>query len=206
MIRNKTLQQALEGYLPKGSAELVMAWFGKHRVSLRITRSRRSKLGDFRNRGPMLAPVISVNHDLNPYSFLVTLLHEMAHAENHLNFRKRMQPHGKEWKSTYQRIALPFLSLDGLDAGFRRVFGQYLENPSASSLANQPLAMMLRSFDKQGEVVLIREIPENTCFALPDGRVFRKGELLRKRYRCECLNNKRVYLFNPMAPINPLSI
>ncbi|MBW6491419.1 MAG: SprT-like domain-containing protein [Lentimicrobium sp.] len=204
MTNNRPLKQALEEYLPEGCTGMVLDWFASHRVTLRITKSRRTKLGDFRNRGPLVIPVISVNHDLNPYSFLVTLLHEMAHAEIHLNQKKRIQPHGKEWKLTYQRIANPFLTLEKLDPGFKKVFELYLKNPSASSMAHLPLARMLRSFDKKSDIFLIGDIPENSYFALPDGRVFRKGGLLRKRFRCECLNNKRVYLFNPMAEISPL--
>lgn len=170
-----------------------------------VTRSRRSKLGDFRSHGTQATPTISVNHDLNPYSFLVTLLHEMAHAEVFLSHKKRLQPHGKEWKSAYQKLALPFLSIEGLDPKFVGIFGQYLQNPSASSGANQPLAMVLRSFDQPREFILITDIAENTHFALPNGMVFIKREKLRKRFRCECLNNKRIYLFSPLAEIKPIS-
>jgi len=204
MNKSKTLGQALEKYLPHGCAGPVSEWFGQNHVILRISRSRRSKLGDFRNRGAMVPPVISINHDLNPYSFLVTLLHEMAHAEIFFKSRKRLLPHGNEWKSAYRRIALPFLEIENLDEKFIQVFGQYLNNPAASSMANQPLATLLKSFDQPRDVTLITEIPENTHFSLPDGRVFVKGRKLRKRFRCECLNNKRIYLFSPMAEINPL--
>ncbi len=205
MRKSRPLREALEDYLPKRCPEPVLTWFGKNHVLLMVTRSRRSKLGDFRSRGTGTTPTISVNHDLNPYSFLVTLLHEMAHAEVFLNHKKRVQPHGQEWKSAYQRLALPFLSIEGLDPKFVIVFRQYLQNPSASSGANQPLAVVLRSFDQPREVTLITDIAENTHFALPNGMVFRKGEQLRKRFRCECINNKRIYLFSPLAEIKPIS-
>lgn len=204
MNKNRTLGQVLENFLPHGCAGPVSEWFGQNHVILRISRSRRSKLGDFRNRGTMVPPVISINHDLNPYSFLVTLLHEMAHAEIFLNYKKRLLPHGGEWKAAYRRIALPFLTIENLDEKFIQVFEHYLNNPAASSMANQPLAILLKSFDQSKDVTLITEIPEYSHFSLPDGRVFIKGQKLRKRFRCECLNNKRIYLFSPMAEINPL--
>lgn len=128
----------------------------------------------------------------------------MAHAEVFLSHKKRVQPHGQEWKSAYQKLALPFLNTEGLDPMFVRVFGHYLQNPSASSGANLSLAMVLRSFDQPREVILITDIAENTHFALPNGMVFRKGEQLRKRFRCECINNKRIYLFSPLAEIKPI--
>lgn len=204
MNKGKTLVQALEVYLPEGSIQPVADWFSKHHVILRISRSRRSKLGDFRSRGQLLPPFISVNHDLNPYSFLVTLLHEMAHAEVFFSRKRRVLPHGQEWKSAYRSIAMPFLEVDRLLPEFRKVFGSYLKNPAASSTSNNTLATFLKTLDAPRNVVLITEIPQNSHFSLPDGRVFRKGEKLRKRFRCECLNNKRIYLFSPMAEINPL--
>ena len=205
MRKNRSLQEALEDYLPQGCATPVTEWFSSKRVNLNITRSRRSKLGDFRGSMRTQPSVISVNHDLNPYSFLVTLLHEMAHANVFLSSKKRVLPHGIEWKSAYRQLATPFLSIQGLDAKFTATFEQYLQNPSASSGAHLPLAMVLKSFDKLRDVTLITDIPENTFFALPNGRIFKKGVQLRKRYRCECLNNKRIYLFSPMAEITPIN-
>lgn len=204
MNKNRTLGEALYNFLPHGCAGPVSEWFGKNHVILRISRSRRSKLGDFRNRGIMVPPVISINHDLNPYSFLVTLLHEMAHADIFFSSKKRLQPHGSEWKNAYRRIALPYLTIENLDERFIQVFSQYLNNPAASSTANYSLATLLKSYDQTRNATLITEIPENAHFSLPDGRIFIKGQKLRKRFRCECLNNKRIYLFSPMAEINPL--
>ena len=205
MKKNRSLKEALEDYLPPGCATPVFEWFGSRRVNLNITRSRRSKLGDFRGSIHPKPTVISVNHDLNPYSFLVTLLHEMAHADVFLNSKKRVLPHGTEWKSAYLRLATPFISISGLDSKFTSTFEQYLQNPSASSGANLPLAMVLKSFDEPGNVTLISDIPENTFFALPNGKIFKKGAQLRKRFRCECLNNKRIYLFSPLAEITPVN-
>lgn len=128
----------------------------------------------------------------------------MAHADVFLNSKKRLQPHGTEWKLAYRKLATPYLSIQNLDPNFTATFEQYLQNPSASSGANQSLAMILKSFDQPSDVTLITDIPENTFFALPDGRIFKKGVQLRKRFRCECLNNKRIYLFSPMAEITPV--
>lgn len=129
----------------------------------------------------------------------------MAHADVFLSSKKRVQPHGTDWKSTYRKLATPFLSIQGLDSGFTATFQQYLQNPSASSGANLSLAMVLKSFDQPRDVTLITDIPENTFFALPNGRIFKKGAQLRKRFRCECLNNKRIYLFSPLAEITPVN-
>jgi hypothetical protein len=204
MTKGRSLEHALNEYLPAETVGSVMQWFGAHHVILRITRSRRSKLGDFRGSTPFSPPVISVNHNLNPYSFLVTLLHEMAHAEVFLNIKRRVQPHGEHWKQAYRNLALPFLSPGLLPDPVRIAFGHYLKNPSASSTTNLKLAEALRFFDPPKDSTLISELPADALFALPDGRVFKRGDKLRKRFRCECLSNRRIYLFSPLAEIIPV--
>lgn len=205
MTGKRTLNQGLNDYLPPGCAEPIADWFGRHPVLLRITRSRRSKLGDFRSGTPVSPSVISVNHNLNPYSFLVTLLHEMAHAEVFMTHKPRVQPHGIQWKQAYKQIGQPFLEPGFLPENVRQAFGNYLKNPRASSTSSIPLAETLRTFDPARESTLISELQVDTLFALPDGRVFKRGDKLRKRYRCLCLNNKRLYLFSPLAEIIPVT-
>jgi len=201
MTQGKTLNDVLSGYLPSGCSGMVTEWFGNHRVVLRITRSRRSKLGDFRGGSSLVHPRITINHDLNQYSFLITLIHEMAHAELFLASGRRLKPHGEQWKSTYRLLSRPFLQPGLLPDDILQPFTAYLKNPSASSTAYAPLAYALRRYDDASGKTLVSDLPDEALFALPDGRVFRRGVKLRKRYRCVCLNNKRIYLFSPLAEI-----
>ena len=204
MIDKKKLREALRDYLPAGSADAVADWFDCHPVKLRISASRRSKLGDFRSGTTVSPPVISVNHNLNPYSFLITLLHEMAHAEVYMDNKRRVRPHGIQWKQAYQRLAFPFLESGIFPDNVRVAFHHYLLNPRASSTASVPLAEALMVFDPKKDVILVSQLPPDALFALNDGRVFKRGDKLRKRYRCLCLNNKRLYLFSPLAEIIPI--
>ncbi|MFH1121643.1 MAG: SprT-like domain-containing protein [Bacteroidota bacterium] len=204
MSSGKTLKDVLAGYLPAGCSEPVAEWFGNHRIVLRVTRNRRSKLGDFRGGRPLAYPCISINHSLNPYSFIITLIHEMAHAEIFLSGSRGQKPHGEHWKEAYRRLAVPFLKPGMLPEDVRIAFAAYLENPFASSTACVPLVTALRKFDISSGNPVISELAEEALFALPDGRVFKRGAKLRKRYKCICLNNKRVYLFSPLAEIIPV--
>ncbi|MBL7905970.1 MAG: SprT-like domain-containing protein [Bacteroidales bacterium] len=204
MTKGRSLENALNDYLPEGTSGRVLEWFSNHRVLLRITRSRRSKLGDFRTGTTHSLPAISVNHNLNSYSFLITLLHEMAHAEVYFRYKRRQQPHGEAWKQAYRELAKPFLESGVLPENVNGAFRRYLTNPSASSTSDIGLAEALRVFDQDTTATLISELPEDAVFALPDGRLFKRGVKLRKRYRCECLSNRRVYLFSPLAPVIPV--
>jgi hypothetical protein len=40
-----------------------------------------------------------------------------------------------------------------------------------------------------------------TLFKLKNGRVFRKDEKLRKRFKCTEISTRRVYLFSPVAEV-----
>jgi hypothetical protein len=63
------------------------------------------------------------------------------------------------------------------------------------------LARTLKKYDSNLATTRIEELPLQSIFVLKDGRKFKKGERVRKRYRCVCLNNGNTYLFNPLAEV-----
>ena len=76
-------------HLPEAALEPIIALQENYGFSLVITNPRSTKFGDYRppQRGSNYHR-ISVNGDLNPFQFLVTLLHEIAHLiawERHKN-------------------------------------------------------------------------------------------------------------------------
>ncbi|HQW85695.1 MAG TPA: zinc-dependent peptidase, partial [Flavobacteriales bacterium] len=71
--------EALRERLPAGAVPVVLDWLQRNRVQVRITPRRATKLGDYRTPVGGGPARISVNRDLNPYAFLVTLVHEFAH-------------------------------------------------------------------------------------------------------------------------------
>lgn len=74
----------LAKYMPAAAVEPIYDFMEQYHVHLHITRKRTSKLGDYRwpQRGHNYQE-ISVNGDMNPYQFLMVLLHEMAHLNTH---------------------------------------------------------------------------------------------------------------------------
>lgn len=206
MIRNKTLKEALLDYIPESAVKPVSDWFDQHHVVLRITRSRQSKLGDFRGGLKGMPSFISVNNNLNKYSFLITLLHEMAHADVHFAYMRRMAPHGKAWKLAYRKLASPYLTTEVFPEKVLKAYESYLLNPLASSMAYIPLVVALKEFDNASNDVMVSMLPIDSLFESSGGKVFRVLGKLRKRYRCYCLDNKKTYLFSPMAVIKPLEI
>ncbi len=212
MKQSRPLAQALPDYIPEAAVKKVADWFDKHPVALRITRNRLTKLGDFRGSVPGRLSYISVNHNLNKYSFLITLLHEMAHAEVHFNSKKRTAPHGTTWKNAYIKITEPFLTPDTFPDDVLSAYSSHMVNPGASSTVDVNLSLILRKYDAPAkhkdnsapEGLIVSMLQPDTLFRLPDGRMFKTVQKLRKRYRCYCLNNKRMYLFSPLVAIEKI--
>src|ERR1700761_2471072 len=99
----------LKTYLPEGSFDEVLYYLQHYKVQLTITRERKTVLGDYRNSHAGKNHRISVNGNLNKYSFLITLLHELAHLFTYERFGHRVSAHGTEWKTEYGKILAQFL-------------------------------------------------------------------------------------------------
>jgi SprT protein len=221
--RNRNGMVALNGfilrpYLPEQSVEYIFRWFESNRVRLRISRNRTSKLGDYRPSRHNIPARISVNNNLNPYDFLITLVHEMAHHEvwkqylasqpaGMLSFmhrprrQTRPKPHGNEWQQNFRELIDPLMNTAVFPADVLYMLENYFRNLKLSAKFGQDLARILKRYDQADGREFVESLPFDAVFSLPDGRTFRRKEKLRKRYRCICLSNNRVYLFNPLAQV-----
>jgi hypothetical protein len=97
-LMKKDLQEGLRPYLPERSLDIVMDWLHGRRILMRIARGRRTKLGDY--RPPVKDDVhrISINGDLNPFEFLLTLAMRSLPADQE-KYGGRYKPHGITWKN-----------------------------------------------------------------------------------------------------------
>lgn len=195
----------LSKYLPAEAAPIISQWINSSGCQFKISRSRKSKLGDYRAPHRGAPHQISVNHDLNPFSFLITTVHEFAHLQTYNQFQHRVKPHGEEWKKNFQELMLPVLALKILPEDVTQALLRYLQNPAASSCTDVSLYRTLRLYDiKTTSLVPIESLAMQRKFALEDGRVFVKKEKLRKRFRCVEEATGRIYLFHPIAEVIPL--
>ena len=161
---------------------------------LKLARSRQSKVGDFTSRKNIAHPRITLNKDLNPFLFLVTYIHEVAHLHVHLRFGHRVEPHGDEWKKTFQHLMQPMLRNDVFPDEILHHLAPHMQNPKASSFADADLTRALRSFDSNAaQYTALSDIPEGSIFNF-QGRYFKKGKLKRTRVLCHEINSKRRYL------------
>lgn len=198
--KKNDLVQRLEPFVPDGTAEEIVSLIAQYKVRFRITKPRQSKLGDYRHPGKSGGHRISVNGDLNPYSFYITTLHEFAHLIAFEQYGSRIAPHGEEWKQVFGKLLHQSLHNKVFPTNVGRELQRYLKSPSASSCADHGLSKALREFDTH-VTTLLEELPDNACFSLNGQRLFLKGPKLRKRYRCQDVQNKRMYLISAIAEV-----
>ncbi|PST84529.1 sprT domain-containing protein [Pedobacter yulinensis] len=188
--------------MPEGAAPLVARWIDYFQCEFKIARNRNTKLGDYRHPFGSKGHRISVNHNLNNYAFLVTTVHEFAHLLTWNDHKNRVKPHGAEWKQNFKRMMQPFFELRVFPEDIHRAIDRYLSNPAAASCTDLHLARALKKYDRKNEnQVHLEQLPLHAVFSIKDGRRFRKGEQIRKRFRCLCLDNGQMYLFNALAEV-----
>jgi SprT protein len=189
-------------YLPSGAAPVIARWIDHFKCEFKISRGRTTKYGDYRHPFNGAGHRISVNYDLNPYAFLITTVHEFAHLLTWNEYKRRAKPHGLEWKNNFKRMMQPFFKQEIFPPDVKQAIISYLENPAASSCTDLNLFRVLKRYDHKPEgVVHVENIPLNSLFSMKNGRVFRKGERVRKRFKCVEIKTDRVYLFNPLAEV-----
>jgi len=192
----------LETYLPADAAPLIGRWIDYFKYEFKISRNRNSKFGDYRPPHDGKGHRISVNYDLNPYAFLVTTVHEFAHLHTWNQHSHKAKPHGAEWKNNFKKMMQPFFEKEIFPPDVRHAITSYLDNPAASSCSDLSLYRSLRKYDRPKEShTTVEKLPVKALFKLKDGRVFRKEEKLRKRYKCIEVHSRRVYLFSAVAEV-----
>ena len=209
------IRSVLGPRLPLLSVEDAVTQIAENPISIRVVGQRTSKSGDFRAAYKNEPARITVNGNLNPYAFLITLIHELAHHHANLDhtlalqkfsFRRKSRPlpHGKEWKNKFRQLMAPYLNAEVFPDDILPVLVQYLENPRASSSADHHLSKVLKNYDPHDATLRLEELPFDAVFTLHNRRSFQKKEKIRTRYRCICLNSNRIYLVSANAPVVPL--
>jgi hypothetical protein len=204
--------EPLKKYLPADAWELLLAMMGEQAFTIKIVRSRKTKLGDYRPpRQRNATPVLSINGDLNPYAFLITLVHEWAHLEIYRQYQwGQVKPHGPEWQHRFQDLMQPFLAHEVFPPEVAKPLRESLQKGQASTSSSPELLRALRRYnppsdDRQLKLPVLEELPEGTSFLL-NQQVYLKGPKRRTRYLCQRKSNGRSYAVHGQAEVYPLPI
>jgi SprT protein len=197
------LSEQVKPFLPSGTEMLVAEMIIVNKVHITVTKHRATKLGDYRPPMHGKGHRITLNKSLNPFSFLITFVHEVAHLTCWNQYQNKVAPHGKEWKEHFKQQMKPFLSHHVFPEKVMHALSNYMQNPAASSCADVTLLKALQDHQPEDGLLNLEDLPENQVFVLDGNKTFRKGPLERKRFRCFNLVNKRYYFVNALARVKP---
>jgi SprT protein len=202
MSKREAPLDTLGHFLPPDTYPLVRTFLQEHKVHLTITRARDSILGDYRHATHANNHRISVNGNLNAYAFLITLLHELAHLLTFQQHGNRVASHGREWKHQFSILLRQFLQAGVFPEDVKLALARSLHNPAATTCAEDDLTRVLRRYDpKRDGHCLVEELQPGEIFVIKGGRKFRRGEKMRKRYKCIDVKSGQVYLFSPVYEV-----
>ncbi len=193
----KTMEKTYLNLLPKKTVDYVQNLIGSHDdLQVVVSKARLTKWGDFMKQGDHY--VISVNENLNPYQFLITLLHEYAHYLVHKEYGPGKKPHGQEWKQTFSKILHDLMETNLLPESLVEALQNYAKNPRAAVTTDLKLKSVLNelSYSEPGSPLTISHLNEGDRF-LFHGRIFERLEKRRKLYRCLDVKRNKYYLFQP---------
>ena len=190
----------LSSFLTHETIKKINSWEEKFNVKVIVCSPSKSRLGVFIPKRHDYH-VVRINNNPNKYEFLITLIHEIAHASIWEKYGKRVNPHGDEWKEQYKKMMLPFLNPEFFPEDILRPLSNHIINPRASIVRDLELSMILKKYDKH-KSTFISEINDGDEFYIDNGKRFVRIEKLRKNYQCKEISTGKLYRFSPLAEVN----
>lgn len=199
MLKSKKMPvKLLEQYLPEGSLPFLQKWFADYFIHIKITKSRESKLGDYRKL-PDGSHKITLNSTMEPQLFFLTLTHELAHLiafENHTP--KRIASHGAEWKQTFRGMLMESISVYAQD--LQPVIMNFARSPKA--IFNSDPALV-KYFHTGEDTVFMEDLAVGERF-LYKSELYTVDSTEKKKYLCTNQATGKKYYFKGIAVVKKL--
>ena len=196
-------REVFKRFVPEHSINYCVGLYEELNFEFKIKKARKTKFGDYRFDRQLDHHTITINNDLNPYAFLITYLHEVAHLVTYQQHRHSVNPHGKEWKLNFKKIAKPVLRLDVFPPDIITQVTAYLANPKASSCSDPTLYQLLKNYDKPNGLVFLKTLHPGDQFYFHE-HLYQYLEKRRTRIVCKHMTNGRKYLINQIAEVQPI--
>lgn len=203
------LKPTLVKYTTESISDYIVETFNQSEYQLVISPHRSSKLGDysppFRSRNYHR---ISVNGNLNAYSFFITFLHELAHFQCWKKHQNKVKIHGQEWKDIYASLLKNAILQDLFPADITAALELHLTRIKSSTTYDYQLVKSLRKYDEDGIDDGQKEVGDlnhGDVFEFK-GRTFKFDKIMRKRALCLLIPSSRKYSFSPFVLVNILNV
>ena len=206
MDKLEKFTETLKKFVPNGFENYLAKLILNGQVKFKIVNGRKSKLGDFRIGITYEKPIITVNGDLNPFAFLITSIHELAHLHTFLKYGNQIAPHGSEWKNEFRALLLPIIDSKLLPNDIHKALLKSLVNTKASSCSDIQLSRTLRNYDinTSESAIFLEDLEEGERFEV-GAKIFVKGKLRRSRYLCLEYKTNKPYLIHRLATIKRIN-
>ena len=187
-------------YIPLSAQPYCNTLRGQYDFKFILKRSRLTKLGDFRVNRASGEYSVSVNRDLNPYQFLLTFIHELAHLKVAEDHPRSAKSHGHEWKNAFKELLQPVLTENIFPEPIFSVLKKHMLNPKAAAGSDPKLWNALKEFDDKKESSQLNSLEDGSSF------IFRKKQFTRVRKKrtrilCKEVASKRLYLIPGIADV-----
>lgn len=192
-----------EKFVPEGAVDYCLYLWEDNNFKLLIKNKRKTKLGDYRYGPKAKTHTISVNNNLNPYAFLITYLHEVAHLKTFEKYSRKVRPHGPEWKATFKNTLQPVLNDRVLPRNVLIALTHHLKKVKAASCSDPALMQALGGYDKIKPLYL-SDLKTGDKFKLGN-KAFIKNELRRTRFVCTEVKSGKKYLVSKAAAVEKVA-
>ncbi|MDH5604013.1 MAG: SprT-like domain-containing protein [Cyclobacteriaceae bacterium] len=196
----RLMLEILNQHIPASYVDDCFNLWRELKFSFTLSRERTTKAGDYRYHPAKDHHHITINRTLNPYAFLITYLHEVAHMKVRLKYPGRLRHHGEEWKKEFRSLLIPVLITDQLPQGLSKALARYARSPKASTYSDHRLLAELRKYD-EGSNSTLGGIQAGEDFSF-NGKWYTLESKRRTRALCKSLENNRKYLISLAAVVD----
>jgi SprT protein len=191
--------QELTYLVPGRSHGYVAQLISTYNIKFKISRPRKTKLGDYRFDPRTKVHSISVNSDLNPFAFLITLIHELAHYRQYVGNRRRVAPHGDEWKTEFRTLMAPILEENIFPMEVAEHLKKHMINPKASC-SDIHLMRLLEPYNEEVSLKL-EDLQDGVVFQIENGKIFKRGQKGRTRFQCVEISTNRKWFVHALTKV-----
>jgi len=200
----------LANYLPDKATPIIADFLFKNKISLKTTRRRATKLGDYAAPNPLKGHGhrITINSNLDKYTFLWVMLHEIAHYQVFTKYKRSVKPHGDEFQAALAKNLRFFNERHCFTAETEELIGTFYSRLPLKKALERQIERRFKELAGIAEVrrgIALRELPQGACFSLGK-RIFKKLEECRTRCKCLCINDNRLYSVSLEADVQPIDI
>jgi len=188
--------------IPKASLEYVKELINCENILFKLKNNRATKHGDFSVKKDFSVE-ITINSDMNPFRFLITLLHEISHFFIYKDFGFNTKPHGCQWKSKFKELLIPVINNKVFPDDILSPLAKYAINPKASTDTDLDLSIALNKYDVNVPLYIL-DLIKGDKFKASNKKNYIVVGKRRKRYECLEIDSKRLYLFSPNYKIKKI--